>query len=347
MVLIRPTADGTVAPQYTSRYNECYAAPVSLHCSSSALAAALMNSTTGQHGSEMSNPPGMETGAQFSIKSLLLLTALIAATIGVIASEDRNDASFGVSLIAGLVLTVLALATRRYGMSAAFAVVFVSAFVLKPTIICWIEHGARSECANTLHQIAIGLMNYEDKHRSLPPVCLTDGVGKPAHSWRTLILPEIEEQELFTRYRMGEPWNSPHNRQVTDNRIGVFRCPRDDGAGEYDTSYVAIVGPNTAWAPDKGTRLSQITDRSKTILLVEMKNSGIKWAEPRDLDLGNLPPGVTKHSLLKTLSNHDGGYINVLFADGHTESISSSIPWEEFEAMIAINGSANTDRSQK
>jgi prepilin-type processing-associated H-X9-DG protein len=305
-----------------------------------------MDSTTGKHDSGVAKARGMETGPQFGIKSLLLLIALIAATIGAIASEDRNDPSFGASLIAGVLLTVVALATRRYGLSAVFGIVFVSAFVLKSTIICKIEHGARSECANQLHQVAIGLLNYEDKHRSLPPVCLTDGMGTPVHSWRTLILPEIEEQELFNRYRIGEPWNSPHNKKLTETPIGMFRCPRDNGAGEYDTSYVAIVGPNTAWATNKGTKLSQIKDRSKTILLIEMKKSGIKWAEPRDLDLSNLPPGVTKQNLLQTLSNHADGSVNVVFADGHTDSISSSIPWVEFEAMLSISGGETKDRSK-
>jgi prepilin-type processing-associated H-X9-DG protein len=76
----------------------------------------------------------------------------------------------------------------------------------------------------------------------------------------------------------------------------------------------------------------------KTILLVEMKNSGIHWAEPRDLDLDNLPPTIDKNRLFESLSAHEGG-VFVAFADGHIEHLPmkhSSL--EYLEALVSRNG---------
>ena len=51
-------------------------------------------------------------------------------------------------------------------------------------------------------------------------------------------------------------------------------------------------------------RFADITDgTSNTLFMVEVKNSGINWAEPRDLDISQpmaLPPG-----------NHPGGNLAV------------------------------------
>ena len=60
----------------------------------------------------------------------------------------------------------------------------------------------------------------------------------------------------------------------------------------------------------------QITDgTSNTILCVEVKGSGVNWAEPRNFDASQpspLPPG-----------NHPGGNL-VLFADGSTRFVTQA-----------------------
>jgi prepilin-type processing-associated H-X9-DG protein len=76
-----------------------------------------------------------------------------------------------------------------------------------------------------------------------------------------------------------------------------------------------------------------------------MRNSGIAWAEPRDLDLSNLPPGLTPQNLLNSITNHPG-VIEVLFADGHVEPIPTTIPWADFLAMLTIAGGETIDRSK-
>ena len=192
----------------------------------------------------------------------------------------------------------------------------------------------------------MALQAYEKDHGSLPPAYTADATGKPLHSWRTLLLPYLEQEALFKKLRLEEPWDSPNNLSATQFQEVLYECPSDTTLGPYDTSYVAIIGPGTIWSVKGSTNRSDITDDPRdTILFVEMHNSGIKWAEPRDLDLNNLPPGITKQNLLHSLSNHAGGF-NAVFADGHVAFIREDIPWADFEAMLTIAGGEKVDRDK-
>jgi hypothetical protein len=217
-------------------------------------------------------------------------------------------------------------------------------------VLAWFPFSDRrpmgwGHCLTNLKMLATALLNYESDHGRLPPAHTVDANGKPLHSWRTLILPYLDDQKLFEQIKLNEPWNSPHNARVTSTGNEVFHCPSDDSS-DSDTSYVAVIGPGTAWESKDGTKLSDITDGPKnTILLVETRNSGIKWVEPRDLDLEHLPPGMTKDNLLKSLSNHPG-LVNVVFTDGATMCLPDDLPWSDFEAVLTIAGGEKIDRER-
>ena len=47
------------------------------------------------------------------------------------------------------------------------------------------------------------------------------------HSWRTLILPFLDQAGLYRAYRFDELWDGPHNSQFLDVILPVYRCPVD------------------------------------------------------------------------------------------------------------------------
>ena len=203
---------------------------------------------------------------------------------------------------------------------------------------CGQSPNSRPVCPENIHNLGHATLIYVYAKDQFPPAYTTDASGNRLHSWRTILLPYMEQQDLFARFKMDEPWNSEHNSPATKVRPAYLHCPADDKAGESDTSYVAVVGPGTIWSATRKISMSDIKDGpADTLLFIEMKNSGIHWAEPRDLELDNLPPGVTKQNFGKVLSNHPGGFFAV-FADGHIEFIPSTIPWEQFEAMSTYAG---------
>ena len=80
-------------------------------------------------------------------------------------------------------------------------------------------------CTNNLKHIGLALLNYNDIFGCFPPAYTTDANGKPMHSWRVLILPFIEQQTLYKRYRFDEPWDGPNNSLLAKEMPSVFPLP--------------------------------------------------------------------------------------------------------------------------
>jgi hypothetical protein len=73
----------------------------------------------------------------------------------------------------------------------------------------------RIACMDNLKVIQLGILNYEAANGIFPPAAVTDGKGKPLHSWRILILPYTNitnSVALYKQYNFNEPWDGPNNR---------------------------------------------------------------------------------------------------------------------------------------
>ena len=147
------------------------------------------------------------------------------------------------------------------------------------------------------------LLQYQAKHGALPASYIPDDKGRPAHSWRITILPlvQVGNPEVVSKYRYDEPWDGPHNAALRDEGFWwYYHCPSDPGA-RSDTSYVVVVGRNTAFPGSKGIRLTDVKgDAAHTILAVETMQSGIHWMEPRDLSLADALRGSMRRQALQS-----------------------------------------------
>lgn len=143
----------------------------------------------------------------------------------------------------------------------------------------------RAQSQNNMKQIALALQNYHDVHKAFPPAYIPDANGKPMHSWRTLILPYIENANLHRQYDFNKPWDDPANRAIADSLVPVYASAVDLQPGAH-TSYVLLVGPGTAFEDANSPNMMKITDgTANTIMLVEVHGRTGSWAEPKDLDL--------------------------------------------------------------
>lgn len=140
-------------------------------------------------------------------------------------------------------------------------------------------------CIANLHGIRVALQMYQEKHGTLPPATVTDSEGRPMHSWRVLILPHLGRLDLYCRFRLDEPWDSPHNLRVARDVPDAYRCHADEPSSEIDTSYLAVVGEGTIWDAAAAGPLSHDDQR---IAIVEVVRSNIAWTEPRDLTLRSI-----------------------------------------------------------
>jgi type II secretory pathway pseudopilin PulG len=88
------------------------------------------------------------------------------------------------------------------------------------------EASRRSMCSNNLKQIGIALHNYADEYGAFPPAYTVDAEGKPLHSWRTLILPFIEQGPLYEKIDLSKPWDDPANKEAYDKGFPCINVPR-------------------------------------------------------------------------------------------------------------------------
>ena len=167
-----------------------------------------------------------------------------------------------------------------------------------------------SACRSNLKQIALAILNYQAAYGCFPPAYIVDKNGKPMHSWRVLILPFLEEDQLYKAYNFNKPWNGPNNKKLLALRPRVYACPSDPSvspSGSKQTNYVAVVGANAALAGEKSRKIGW-TDLagglSKTVMLVEVASSDVAWTEPRDLSLDAIGTSEGKSSSLPVSSRH-------------------------------------------
>jgi prepilin-type processing-associated H-X9-DG protein len=213
-------------------------------------------------------------------------------------------------------------------------------------LLPFVSHGGgaarRVQCSNNLKQIGLALHNYHDIYGRFPPAYVADADGRRLYSWRVLILPFIEQKPLYDQFRLDEPWDSPANLPLSQTEIYVFCCPSDEASGTPAspgmTNYLAIVGPWTMWPEAASRSFADFTDgMSNSLAVVEVRDSGIHWAEPRDLHVDQMTRGVNPAAGQGISSGHEGG-ANVLIADGSVRFLKSDTPAATLEALLSIAG---------
>ena len=203
---------------------------------------------------------------QFGLRTIFLVTAIVAA-LAASGSYGGGIGFFVALLFTSVVLSQWALWRRRRVLARLCDVLFfVSlvgiAYFLAPNTGPR-ECGRRGTCANNLKQLAMAIQEYETNHGSLPPVHSSDAAGKPLHSWRTLLLPYLEQEALFKKLRLDEAWDGPNNLSAGTVPYEGFSNVRSDVDPANDTSYVAIIAPGSIWSVPGGARSFPISPTSR------------------------------------------------------------------------------------
>ena len=204
--------------------------------------------------------------------------------------------------------------------------------LLLPAVHAAREAARRQQCVNNLKQIALAMHNYHDTYKTFPPAYLEDETGRPAHSWRVLILPFIASNPLYDQYDFSKPWDSPENQRIGQTAVHVYSCP-SVSSSPTNTSYMVITDPDTVFPAVEAIGIQKISDgTSNTLLVVEVPGVSINWTDPTD---------VSKAELLRAIrnakTNHPGGF-NVALADGSVRFISTSIDPRTLEALLTRDG---------
>jgi hypothetical protein len=187
-----------------------------------------------------------------------------------------------------------------------------------------------------MKQLALAMINYADDHNGrLPPAVVYGEDGQPLHSWRVLILPYMEQQELYDQFKLDEPWDSPHNVALLEKMPATYAPPpgKISKVPAYHTVCHVFVGRGAAFEDQEGLRFpAEFTDgTSQTILVIEA-GEPVPWTKPQDLTYDPVQPLPELRGLFK-----DG--FRVAMADGSMKWVKRSTPEATLRAAITRDGS--------
>jgi prepilin-type N-terminal cleavage/methylation domain-containing protein/prepilin-type processing-associated H-X9-DG protein len=129
------------------------------------------------------------------------------------------------------------------------AIIAVLLGLLLPAVQKVRDSAARLQCMNNLKQLGLALHGYEGVNGSFPPAYLRtsdrqsgtsygvnypdDGWnGLPGWGWGTLILPYIEQDNLFKSLRLDLPCWATENAPFVRTRLKIFLCPASPGPSD-------------------------------------------------------------------------------------------------------------------
>lgn len=219
----------------------------------------------------------------------------------------------------------------------------------------------RMTSMNNLRQLALAFHNYHDAYGHFPPAAIIGPDGRPWHSWRVLVLPFLEELNLYKQYDFSQPWDAPANLAAAKKVPKVFQDPIA-GLKDGSTSYAVLVGDATLFPPGSnatmkaagdtqaigtgGLKMSSVTDgTSNTIMIATVApERKISWTKPEDIVVGPEGPSIgTPDGIAALHTAGSGKGALVAIADGSVRALSESLDKEILAAIATRNGGEVVD----
>lgn len=194
------------------------------------------------------------------------------------------------------------------------------------------------DTARNLHRIGLGILNFESTFKRVPNVAGSqrNSEGKPTAlqlSWRVMILPFLEQQDLYAQFHLDEPWDSPHNIQLLPKMPEVFGKP---DAGQPGFTSIHMLSGNKMFGGHQLISMGSIQDGVSNTLMVLAagKETATEWTKPTSIDLD----AATGLDALGT-PPFDIGFLALDF----TLSIHEITPSSSFETLRAFATHSGTE----
>src|SRR5262249_41988103 len=148
------------------------------------------------------------------------------------------------------------------------------------------------------------------------------------------LLPYLVSDGTDSSFDLTQAWDSPRNLPISQRTMTTFLDPSSPSTAKTNqTDFLFVTGKGTIFEAGKASPMATVTDgTSNTLVLVEVRNSGVAWAEPKDLDISqpmSLPPG-----------NHPGGNL-AAFADGSVRFMSKNVTPNLVRELATKDGGEN------
>jgi RNA polymerase sigma factor (sigma-70 family) len=198
---------------------------------------------------------------------------------------------------------------------------------------------ALRQSQNNLKSIGLALHNHHDTHNTFPkPAIYHEQTNKPLLSWRVAILPYLDQDALYRKFKLDEPWDSPHNLRLVAEMPAVY-APVMPTKQKHATYYQALVGVGTLFEPNKAIRLADVTDGTSNTLAVVEAADPVVWTKPEDL------PFVADQALPK-LGGQFQGFFNATLADGSVQRFAADADADMLRKAIERGDGHQVDFTQ-
>jgi hypothetical protein len=208
------------------------------------------------------------------------------------------------------------------------ACLFIIIVILMVVRAVFMDARAKTETMTAFHVRTV-YGGFLGPHK-LPRTTIVDETNRPLFSWRfyvngLIMGPYWEEKKDRFKHR----WDSDYNKDIESIRPPWFCFSSSTNANVF-----AVTGKGTAFGDNDPLSLKSIPP--DTILLIEVKDSGIHWMEPGDIRVDELTQKNTEGV------RADG--VHVLFADGQVWYLSRNTPIENIRKLCYVERGGDVTR---
>lgn len=195
----------------------------------------------------------------------------------------------------------------------------------------------RTVTMNNTRELCLASLTYESATMRFPSnLSLENPEAGENLSWRVHILPFLGRQDLYDRFNLDEPWDSPNNKALIAEIPVQYQHPQlpelaltGDTVYQMPTSKAGSVTPAILVEGERGATFGSMLDgSSNTILILEVSASAaVPWTKPQDWQFDPDDPS-------RELGDAFPGVFVVGMCDGSTHSIQRDIPAETLKPLF-------------
>lgn len=139
--------------------------------------------------------------------------------------------------------------------------------------------------------------------------------ARPGLSWRVLLLPYLDQKELFDQFKLDEPWDSEHNRKLVEKMPTVYAPPKgstsESKSGETHLQVFTYASPagiaagtsifehpaSLARGKSRPCRIGDVADGTAATFLIVESAKPVIWTKPEDVVVSDAPLPALGHAV--------------------------------------------------